>query len=142
MRYAGVLSAASKLRPLVVPPPPEPPVGMADGPACAIGAPTHVPIEPRKPKPATHRSGYRPWAELLKRSFALDVQTCNRCGARAKFIALVTKPASIERFLRHLGEPTEVPALSPARGPPFWRSRTLRRKAAGTTPAHAELFHV
>ena len=93
------------------------------------------------PEPATtHRSVYRPWAELLKRSFAIDVLTCARCGGRAKLIALVTKPASIARFLRHLGEPTEVPALSSARGPPFWKSRALRRKAAGTSPAQAELF--
>jgi hypothetical protein len=140
VRYAGVLSAASKLRALVVPPPPEPPVATADAPASASGAPTHVPLEPRKSKPATHRSGYRPWAELLKRSFAIDVQTCSRCGGRAKLIALVTKPASIERFLRHLGEPTEVPALSPARGPPFWKSRTLRHKTAATSPAQTELF--
>jgi len=137
VRYAGVLSAASKLRPLVVPPPLESPVATADGHARG-GA--HEPLPPRKPKPATHRSVYRPWAELLKRSFAIDVLTCARCGGRAKLIALVTKPASIERFLRHLGEPTEVPALSPARGPPFWRSRALRRKAAGTSPAQAELF--
>jgi hypothetical protein len=33
--------------------------------------------------------------------------------------ALVTAAQSIERFLRHIGEPTEPPTLSPARGPPF-----------------------
>jgi hypothetical protein len=138
VRYAGVLSAASKLRALVVPPPPDAPVATAaDGHASGIA---HEPLPPRKPKPASHRSTYRPWAELLKRSFSIDVLTCTRCGGRAKLIALVTKPASIQRFLRHLGEPTEVPAMSPARGPPFWKSRTLRRKAAPTCPAQTELF--
>src|SRR5262249_51754007 len=97
---------------------------------------------PRKPKPATHRSTYRPWAELLKRSFALDVQACARCAGRARLIALVTKRASIERFLRRPGEPTDVPALSPARGPPFGKSRSLRRRATASSPAQLQLFDV
>jgi hypothetical protein len=29
--------------------------------------------------------------------------------------------------LRALGEPTALPARSPARGPPYWQSRALRR---------------
>jgi hypothetical protein len=121
----------------VPPPPPEAPVAAADGRASGVA---HEPLPPRKPKPATHRSIYRPWAELLERSFSLDVLTCTRCGGRSKLIALLTKRASIHRFLRHLGEPTEVPAMSPARGPPFWKSRTLRRKAASTRPTQNELF--
>jgi hypothetical protein len=51
-------------------------------------------------------------------------------------IALVREPEGIARFLRHLGEPTEPPALSPARAPPYLRSRVLRRQ-----PDHqGELF--
>jgi len=137
VRYGGVLSAASKLRALVVPPPPSVIVAPLDSHADANGA--DEPLA-RKPKPASHRSVYRPWAELLKRSFAIDVRTCARCGGRAKLIALVTKPTSVQRFLRHLGEPTEVPALSPARGPPFWKSRALRRMAAATRTAQTDLF--
>ena len=34
----------------------------------------------------------------------------------------------LERFLRHIGEPTEPPTLSPARGPPFFKTRVVRRK--------------
>jgi hypothetical protein len=64
---------------------------------------------------------YRPWAELMKRSFALDVETCPKCAARMKLRALVTKPSRIERFLRHLGEPIEAPPLSAARDPPYSR---------------------
>jgi hypothetical protein len=63
-----------------------------------------------------------------KRSFAIDVEKCDRCGARMRLRALVTAAASIARYLRHLGEPTEPPPLSPARGPPFFKSRVLRRK--------------
>jgi len=70
----------------------------------------------------------------MKRSFALDVETCTSCGGRMKIKALVTDRASIERFLRHLGEPTDAAPMSPARGPPFWKSRVLRQKALGPHP--------
>jgi hypothetical protein len=36
---------------------------------------------------------------------------------------------SILRMLRHLGEPTESPRRSPARDPPTYKSRVLRRRA-------------
>lgn len=64
----------------------------------------------------------------MRRTFAIDVETCDRCGARMRLRALVTAAASIARYLRHLGEPTEPPPLSPARGPPFLESRVVRRK--------------
>jgi len=35
------------------------------------------------------------------------------------------------RFLTAMGEPTEVPRRSPGRGPPYWKSRVLRRQALG-----------
>jgi hypothetical protein len=46
-----------------------------------------------------------------------------------KLRAMVTRPASIERLLRHLGEPTEPQPLSPAPGPPFLQSRAVRALA-------------
>jgi hypothetical protein len=45
-----------------------------------------------------------------------------------KLRAMVIRPASIERFLGHLGEPTEPVPLWLARGPPFFQSRAVRRK--------------
>ena len=122
-----MLGAASKWRALVVPPLPE----AAPGTTNSASPP---PCESPPKKPPTHRSGYRPWAELMKRSFALDVETCTSCGGRMKIKALVTDRASIGRFLRHLGEPTDAPPMSPARGPPFWKSRVLRQKALGPHP--------
>ena len=92
----------------------------------------------KKDKPATHRSGYRPWAELLKRSFRIDVERCSKCGGRLKLRALVITAAGIRRYLRWLGEPSEPPALAPARGPPFFQSVALRRKLG--EPVQAELF--
>ena len=40
---------------------------------------------------------------------------------------LTSKPSSIERFLRYLGEPTEAPPLSAARDPPYFKTRAVRR---------------
>jgi hypothetical protein len=45
-----------------------------------------------------------------------------------RLIALLTEPPEVARFLRHLGEPTEPPSRAPARDPPYWQSRVLRRK--------------
>jgi hypothetical protein len=35
-------------------------------------------------------------------------------------VALIEEARVIERILRHLGLPAEVPATRPARAPPFW----------------------
>ncbi len=116
VRYAGVLAPASKLRPRIVPKPP---------------ATTAHDVEPGAlplpPKPGGSR--YRPWAELLKRCFSIDVLQCASCGGRMKLVALLTDLQQVRRFLRSIGEPTEPPPREPARGPPFWKSRVLRRAA-------------
>jgi hypothetical protein len=128
VHYAGVLAPSSKWRPLIVPPAPEQPEQDS----------TETSAQP----PPTHRSRYRPWAELLKRTFACDVEKCSKCGGRLKLRALVTRPASIRRYLRYLGEPTEAPPLAPARDPPYFKSRALRRKLGDLDepPAQRELF--
>jgi hypothetical protein len=48
-----------------------------------------------------------------------------------KLVAMITEPSGIARFLSALGEPTDVPARSPNRGPPYWKSTVLRHKALG-----------
>jgi hypothetical protein len=52
--------------------------------------------------------------------------------------ALVITAASIRRYLRWLGEPSEPPTLAPARGPPFFKIRVIRRRLG--EPVQAELF--
>jgi hypothetical protein len=114
VRYAGVLAPASKLRARIVPKPPPPTEDLdasSDSP------------------PKRGGSRYRPWAELLKRTFGVDVLECPKCKGRMKLLAVVTDPKSMERILRHLGEATEPPKREPARGPPYWKSRVLRRSA-------------
>ena len=127
IHYAGVLAPAAKWRPLIVPP--------ADQSENNATVPTGS-------RPPTHRSQYRPWAELLRRTFASDLEKCCTCGGRLKLRALVTQPANIRRYLRHLGEPTEAPPLAPARDPPYFKSPALRRKLGELPgqPAQDDLF--
>ena len=84
---------------------------------------------PAKPKPPTHRSGWRPWHELLRRSFDVDREECTKCGGRMKLKGVYKGADSIERKLRQLREPTEPPLRAPARDPPTYKSRVLRRRA-------------
>jgi hypothetical protein len=85
-------------------------------------------------------SRYRPWAELLKRTFGIDVETCPRCGGRMRLLAVITDLASAARFLRHRGEPTEPPARAPARAPPYWQSKIVRRHGQSEQSSQLGLF--
>ena len=114
IRYAGVLAPASPWRGRLAPQAPPQTSATSE--------------EPGRPDPAGR---YRPWAELLARTFAVDVLACPTCQGRMKLLALVKGPASISRYLATAGEATEVPRRSPGRGPPYWKSRVLRRQVLG-----------
>jgi hypothetical protein len=64
----------------------------------------------------------------MKRAFEIDVLKCPSCGGRLRLKALVVQAHNIERLLRYLGESLEPPRRSPARDPPYFRSKLLRRK--------------
>jgi hypothetical protein len=65
---------------------------------------------PRRPNPT--------WAELMRRGFGFDVLACARCAGRMTLVALIHSRAVIERILRHLGEPIDLPRFGPSRDPP------------------------
>ena len=115
VRYAGVLAAASPWRPRIAPKPP------TEEPAAAT----------TRPDRTATTGGYRPWAELLARTFAVDVLSCPSCQGRMRLLAMVKDPASIARYLAAVGEATEVPCRSASLGPPYWKSRVLRRQVLG-----------
>jgi hypothetical protein len=85
---------------------------------------------PEAPRPQGAPS-YRPWAQLLAGTFAVDVLACPECHGRMRLLAMVEDPANVARTLAAVGEATEVPPRSPGRGPPYWRSCVLRRQALG-----------
>jgi hypothetical protein len=58
-------------------------------------------------------------AEDDKRLFAIDIETCRRCGGRLRVIASIEEAAFIERILDHLGGDGEsVDPAHPSRAPP------------------------
>ena len=54
----------------------------------------------------------------MRHSFGIDTLACPRCGGRLRLIALIDEASVIERILRHLRLPTEVPTPRPGRAPP------------------------
>jgi hypothetical protein len=118
VRYGGVFAPASPWRPLVIPPLPEP------APTQTSPAPQAHTKPPAKPARTGARCRYWPWAELMRLTLGLPVDTCPHCGGRMKLRALVRDRESIERFLRHQGLWTEPLGLAEARPPPYFRSIT------------------
>jgi len=55
----------------------------------------------------------------MQRTFGLDVLACDQCGGRLRLIALIEEASVMQRILRHLGLPAEVPAAQPSRAPPL-----------------------
>jgi hypothetical protein len=117
VKYAGVLAPASARRARI-----KPQTQPVAQPAAAA---------PREDDPPhAHGSAYRAWAELLKRTFDIDVLECAKCHGPMKLIALVLDLQSAARYFAKIGERVDVPARSKSRGPPYWKSTLLRRRAS------------
>jgi hypothetical protein len=54
-------------------------------------------------------------AKLLKRMFRIDVGICPKCGSDMEIRSAVHDPASIQRYMRHLGLPEHPPTITTAR---------------------------
>ncbi len=125
--YHGVLAPRAAWRALVVQ------FGTTDN-AVATGA-TDEAQKHAAAAECCHGNNYL-WAELMRRSLGLDVLACPRCGGTLRLIALIEDPAVIQRVLRHLGLPTDIPEAQPARAPPA----PLLADAPLTRGAHDECF--
>jgi hypothetical protein len=110
--YYGVLGARAAWRPEVVPRPPsdQNPTGDPADEACATAT----------PGTARARARGQCWAALMTRTFGFDVLDCPRCGGRLRLIALIEEAAVIGRILGHLGLPTDLLIVRPARAPPLF----------------------
>ena len=75
--------------------------------------------EGAKPLAGPRRPGALRWAELMRWTFGFDVLACPRCGGRLQLIALIEHASVIQRILRHVGLPTEIPEPRPGRAPPL-----------------------
>ena len=109
-RYHGVLAPNAPLRAAVT--------ALAPAPAATLA-------QPAVAEPVGGEGHYRSparylWAMLIARIYELFPLVCRHCGAEMRIVAFVTETASVTRILEHIGEPTQAPVLSPARGPPTW----------------------
>jgi hypothetical protein len=67
-----------------------------------------------QPHPAPRRR--LPWADLLKRVFAVDVLVCDTCGGSMRILAVLPAGEASRAILEHLGLPTKPPPCT--RAPP------------------------
>jgi hypothetical protein len=106
--YYGVLGARSAWRARLGSPADATPAPAESG----AGEPCGTPSPPRR------RTNLL-WAQLMARSFGVDVLACPQCGDRLHLIAIIERRAVIERILAHLGVPTAPPVPRPPRAPPL-----------------------
>jgi hypothetical protein len=59
------------------------------------------------------------WADLLRRTFAVDVLACPGCGGRLRLLATIAQREVIEKILAHLRLPVDLPGPAPP-GAPEW----------------------
>jgi hypothetical protein len=97
-RYFGVFAPAHRFRKDVV----------------AIGRETQNETEPSTNSTAIYQRRI-PWAELLKRVFAIDILKCDQCGEPMKILAVIPESQATKAILDHLGIDT---GPSNATGPP------------------------
>jgi hypothetical protein len=79
--------------------------------------------ERSRPVAAQGRKHYA-WADLLERTFAIDVLACPECGGRLRFLATIEDTpargfrragrAVVEKILRQLDLPVDPPTPAPA----------------------------
>ena len=55
----------------------------------------------------------------MRRTFGFDVLACLRCGGRLRLVALIEEASVVQRILRHVHLPTNIPEPRPARAPPL-----------------------
>jgi hypothetical protein len=89
-----------------------------------------VPTHRKKPKPSSAEQADRkspsepttklPWAELIRRTFSVDLLMCPDCGARMQVIAAITQHHVAAKILTHLGLPLLTPPACRPRAPPLF----------------------
>jgi hypothetical protein len=90
----------------------------------ALAKPSTPPPSPLPPRPQAElplrlepppKPPRLDWASLLRRTFALDVFTCARCGGPRLILAVVTRRDTARRLLLAMGLPADAPTTGPPR---------------------------
>ena len=104
VNYYGCLSSHSKLRPEIVGCSVAGSYGQGDlQQECQNDG--EVEVESDDPS----ASSYIPWADLLKRTFGIDLSTCPKCGGRVRVIAAIMEVEAIIKILNHVGLGSDPP---------------------------------
>ena len=68
------------------------------------------------------------WMQRLKRVFNIDIETCERCGAKVKVMASIAAPAVIAHTLKYLQQKAALnAAIQPHERPPERAPPAMRR---------------
>jgi hypothetical protein len=129
-RYFGVLAPNSPLRSQVIAlvqsddsstsiSPAQPESALENPQPPSISQPRPESIEIPNP-PSKPSSIHISWVMLLARVYEIFPLLCPLCGGTIRIIAFVTEAPTIRHVLEHIGEPSEPPRITPARGPPEW----------------------
>ena len=115
IRYLGVFAPGAKWRREVVLKP-KPPKRKKE-------AGEHEDCEHAKPMPDDIQPGHNvsrlTWSESMKRTFKLDVLSCDKCGGRREVIALIPSGEIATKILAHLKLPLTAEGYLPIRAPPW-----------------------
>ena len=106
VNYYGCLSSHSKLRAEIVGSPVVAVLQQA-GPRQEGQDMGGIELESRNPS----SSRYIPWAELLKRTFGIDLSSCSKCGGRVRVIAAIMDTEAIAKILDYVGLGTDPPQM-------------------------------
>ena len=118
IRYHGVFANRSPHR-THLPAPPRPKAAPATDETQQRQQPTDAREQDAQldSEPAPKSARLR-WAQLIRRVFKIDVETCPHCGGRRVQIAFLTDPGLVKTILDHLDLPAKPPPIAPARAPP------------------------
>ena len=124
-RYHGILAPNSPLRAAVT--------ALVQPSPSEVLAPAPIPKNPEAANSGAWRAPARYlWAMLLTRLYESMPLTCPNCSADLQIIAFITEGSTVRRILNHIGQPTDPPKVSPARGPPVWWEEGEGQPAART----------
>ncbi len=86
-------------------------------PLARTAASSSTPAKPPRGHDRPTRSYRVPWADLLRKVFAVDVLACP-CGGRLQLIAFIAEATVAKRILDHLGLDSRGPPVARAQAPP------------------------
>ncbi len=117
--YYGCLSSHSRIRPLIVPSKRDEP-GKKESDAKLPSTAENEGTDSRDKKEVTgnvdkkKNSNYISWAELLKRSYKIDITLCRKCGGRLRVISMIREADTIRKILDFLGLGADPPVARPS----------------------------